>query len=134
MEFQEETNMFTVDVESCSKVVAPDSTIIRELLNPQIPDVNITYSLAHGTILKENKTLRHRLGSSSEAYYILAGTARIWVNEDAVEVGPGALVYVPPDAVQYVENSGDSDLQYLVICDPAWAPSDVEIIDEMAES
>ncbi len=126
--------MFSVDLESRSKVVAPDSTIIRELLNPQTPDVNITYSLSHGTILKDNKTLRHRLGSSSETYYILAGTARIWVNEEVVEVGPGALVYVPPDAAQYVENIGDADLQYLVICDPAWTRSDVEIIDGMAES
>lgn len=125
--------MFTLDVESCSKVVAPDSTIIRELMNPRIPDVNVTYSLAHGTLLKGNKTLLHRLGSSSEAYYILAGTARISVNEDSVEVGPGTLVYVPPDAAQYVENTGDSDLQYLVICEPAWTPTDVEILNELAE-
>lgn len=125
--------MFTLDVESCSKVVAPDSTIIRELMNPRISDVNVTYSLAHGTILKGNKTLLHRLGSSSEAYYILAGTARISVNEDSVEVGPGTLVYVPPDAAQYVENTGDSDLQYLVICEPAWTPTDVEILNELAE-
>lgn len=133
MAFQEGNNMFTVDLKSLSKVVAPDSTIIRELLNPRRPDVNIKYSLAHGTILKENKTIRHRLRSSSEAYFILAGTARFSVNEDVMEVGPGTLVYVPPDAAQYVENTGDSDLQYLVICDPAWAPSDVEILDEMAE-
>jgi mannose-6-phosphate isomerase-like protein (cupin superfamily) len=126
--------MYTVDVESRSELVAPDSTIIRELLSPQVTDVNVTYSLAHGTIPKGKKTLLHSLRSSSEAYYILVGTARIWVNEDAVEVGPGALVYVPSDAVQYVENTGDSDLQYLVICEPAWVISDVEIIDGMADS
>jgi cytosine deaminase len=129
MTFQGGNNMFTLDVESRSKVVAPDSTIIRELLNPRIVDVNIRYSLAHGTILRENKTLRHRLRSSSEVYYILAGKARISVNKDTVEVGPGSLVYVPPNATQYVENIGDSELQYLVICDPAWTLSDVEVLE-----
>lgn len=125
--------MFTVDVDSRNRVVAPDLTIIREMLNPQVLDVDVTYSLAHGTIPREKKTLLHRLRSSSEAYYILAGTARIWVDKDAVEVGPGALVYIPPGAAQYVENIGHSDLQYLVICDPAWVPSDVEIIDGKAD-
>ena len=126
--------MFTADLESRIRVVAPDSTIIRELLNPQIPDVNITYSLAHGTIPKGKKTLLHKLRSSSEAYYILAGTGRIWVNEDIVEVGPGVLVFIPPGVAQYVENTGASKLQYLVICDPAWASSDVEIVDGITDS
>lgn len=125
--------MFTVDVDSSTAVVAPDSTIIREMLNPQLPNVDVTYSLAHGTIPREKRTLLHTLRSSSEAYYILAGTARIWVDKDAVEVGPGALVLVPPGATQFVENTGPSDLQYLVICDPAWASSDVEILDGMLD-
>ncbi len=121
--------MLALDVASRSKRVAPDSTIIRELLNLQTPGVNISYSLAHGTILKRHKTRLHKLKTSSETYFILTGTARIWVNEEAVEAGAGSLVYVPPDAAQYVENIGNSDLEYLVICDPAWKSSDVEIYD-----
>ncbi len=87
----------------------------------------MNYSLAHGTILKRNKTIQHRLRSSSEVYFVLSGVARISVNRYIVEVGAGSLVYVPPQAIQYVENTGDSDLQYLVICDPAWTPEDVEV-------
>ena len=122
--------MYTVDVQSGSKTVAPDSTIIRELLSPQVLEVNVSYSLAHGTIPKGEKTLLHRLHSSSETYFILTGAARIWANGDSVEAGPGMLVYVPPHAAQYVENIGDSNLKYLVICDPPWSHADVEILDE----
>ncbi len=121
--------MFMLHVESLPKVVAPDSTIIRELLNPSIlgSESNVQYSLAHGTILIGEKTTRHRLRSSSEVYFVLAGRARISVNDDEVEVESGSLVYVPPKAMQYVENIGDSDLQYLVICNPPWTPQDVEL-------
>ncbi|MFX1605048.1 MAG: cupin domain-containing protein [Promethearchaeota archaeon] len=119
----------TLNVDSCPTVVAPDSTLIRELLNPSHTGIeaSIRYSLAHGTILKGGRTHKHRLRSTSETYYILAGKGRISVDEVVVKVRPGSLVYVPPQAMQHVENVGESDLEYLVICDPAWSDHDVEV-------
>ncbi|MFW9792784.1 MAG: cupin domain-containing protein [Candidatus Thorarchaeota archaeon] len=124
--------MFSLDIESQPIIIAPDSTRIQELLNPNSSEkeTNVGYSLALGTILVGRKTIRHRLRSSSEVYFILKGRARFSINEHVEEVGVGSLVYVPPRAIQYVENIGDSDLQYLVICDPPWHQDDVELTNE----
>jgi mannose-6-phosphate isomerase-like protein (cupin superfamily) len=121
--------VFTIDVKTQPKVLAPDSTIIQELLNPNSSGMKtmVKYSLAHGTIPKGKKTLKHRLRTTSEVYFILAGKARFTVDEDVVEVEPESLVYIPPHATQNVENIGNSNLRYLVICDPAWSSKDVEI-------
>ena len=99
--------------------MAPDSTIIRELLNPDTINTGVSarHGLADGTITSGKKTLQHRLKSSSEVYNTLEGRTRISVNEKVVEIGQGSLVYVAPHAMQYVENIGDFNLQYLVICD-----------------
>jgi mannose-6-phosphate isomerase-like protein (cupin superfamily) len=32
------------------------------------------------------------------------------------------MIYIPPKGVQYIENTGDSDLEFLCIVDPPWFP------------
>jgi len=43
-------------------------------------------------------------------------------------VGPGQAVYIPPGAVQFIENAGPGRLAFLCIVDPAWTPAAEEIV------
>ena len=51
------------------------------------------------------------------------------VDEEVVEVGPNCAIYIPPKAVQYIENTGSCDLEFLCIVDPAWRPEDEEVLE-----
>jgi mannose-6-phosphate isomerase-like protein (cupin superfamily) len=51
------------------------------------------------------------------------------VEEQQFEVNAGTVVYVPPNAKQYLENTGDTDIAFLCIVDPYWRPEDEELVD-----
>jgi mannose-6-phosphate isomerase-like protein (cupin superfamily) len=42
-------------------------------------------------------------------------------------VRAGHVVYVPPGATQYVDNTGDEELAFLCIVHPAWRADDEEV-------
>jgi mannose-6-phosphate isomerase-like protein (cupin superfamily) len=103
---------------------AADSCTLRELLNPAEDSTleGVGYSLAHATVPAKGATVRHKL-NSSEVYYMLSGNGLIHIDNETHEVGPGDAVYIPPDAIQFVENPADTPLEFLCIVDPAWIPS-----------
>ena len=52
-----------------------------------------------------------------------------YVDEEAVKVGPNCAIYIPPRALQFIENTGSRDLEFLCIVDPAWRAEDEEVLD-----
>jgi mannose-6-phosphate isomerase-like protein (cupin superfamily) len=62
-------------------------------------------------------------------YYFLAGEGIARVGEQAIPIQPGLLVYVPPGTVQWLQNTGSSDLEFLCLVDPAWREQDEEILE-----
>jgi mannose-6-phosphate isomerase-like protein (cupin superfamily) len=50
------------------------------------------------------------------------------IDEESLEVGPECAVYIPPQAMQYIENTGNSDLKFLCIVDPAWRKEDEFVV------
>ena len=109
------------DMES---IIALDNSIIRELLNPNHDalDLHLNYSLAHATIKPGERSISHRFLEASEVYYILHGRGMIHIDDESQDVYPGDMIYIPPKGVQYIENTGDSDLEFLCIVDPPWFP------------
>ena len=55
--------------------------------------------------------------------------SNLTIDDESRDVGPGCAVYIPPGAVQSIENTGAGDLIFLCIVDPAWRPEDEEILD-----
>ena len=106
---------------------AGDASFLQELLHPDKEPVDIGYSLARAVVGPGEKTLPHRL-ESSEVYYILEGRGLMRIDAEAAEVEAGQAVYVPPAAVQSIENTGAGDLAFLCIVDPAWRAEDEEIL------
>jgi len=86
------------------------------------------YSLAHAKVEVGQKTKPHRL-KSSEVYYVTAGQGLMHIDQESFEVGPECAIYIPPNALQYIENTGNSDLKFLCIVDPAWRQEDEEVFD-----
>ncbi len=110
--------------------VALDDTRIREFLNPKHEEIgpSITYSLAHASISPGKSSLPHRFFEASEVYYILKGKGIMHIDDETAEVEAGDSIYIPPRAVQFIENIGKEDLDFLCIVDPAWQPDAEELV------
>jgi mannose-6-phosphate isomerase-like protein (cupin superfamily) len=119
--------MLTKDIAHLTPIPAADYSRLREILHPERDAVDIRYSLAHAVVHEGEASLRHRL-ASVEVYYFLAGTGVMHVGGESQAVGPGRTVVTPAGAEQWLENTGDHDLEFLCIVDPAWREEDEEVL------
>jgi len=117
---------------NCPEIVAGDLTRLRELLHPKrdYPFLG-RYSLAYATVAVGQASVRHRL-KTDEVYYILSGQGIMHVDEDSAPVSPGDVVEIPPNSVQWIENTGPHDLAFLCIVDPARRTEDEEILGSLS--
>lgn len=115
------------DVADLPRREAGDGTDLAEILRPSGAAPDLRYSLAHAVVQPGAASLPHRL-ASSEVYYMLAGDGVVHVGEEAGPVRAGQAVYIPPGAVQWIENSGSGDLEFLCIVDPPWREKDEELV------
>lgn len=106
--------------------MAGDRTLLRELLHPDRQCADVRYSLAHARLAPGQASVPHTL-RGSEAYYILSGRAVMTIGHERRTVETGTLVYIPPNALQHIENTGDDELAFLCIADPTWQPEDETI-------
>ncbi len=108
---------------ACEEFVAGDGTLLRELLHPDKQPLELRYSLAHAIVPVGQTSIPHSL-KTTEVYYILSGRGEMHINEEAHPVEPGDAIYIPPNARQYIENSGTEPLIFICIVDPAWRKED----------
>lgn len=106
--------------------VAGDETILKEVLNPKMQKVDVNYSLAHAVVKPGQITLSHKL-KSSETYFIISGQGEVCIDDEKRNVVKNDTIYIPPMASQCIKNTGDNDLVFLCICDPAWKKEDEQI-------
>jgi mannose-6-phosphate isomerase-like protein (cupin superfamily) len=111
-------------------ITALDDTKVREILNPEHDSQNLVlnYSLAHATLKLGEKSLPHKFHQASEVYYILKGRGIMHINDETAEVFPGDTIHIPPQAIQWIENQGQEDLEFLCIVDPAWKPDAEDLV------
>jgi mannose-6-phosphate isomerase-like protein (cupin superfamily) len=121
--------MFVRSLDDCAEFVAGDESLLREILHPDKADLDIRYSLAHARVSPGQTTKRHRL-ATAEAYFLIQGTGQMVIDDESQSVGPGCTVYIPPGAVQSIENTGAGDLVFVCIVDPAWQLKDEEILED----
>jgi mannose-6-phosphate isomerase-like protein (cupin superfamily) len=119
--------MFIKDLKKCKEIIADDNSILRELLNPPKDNVDVRYSLAHAKVKPGEITYAHRL-KSSEVYYILEGEGEMYIDNQKEKVFAGQAIYIPPNSVQKIKNTGKNDLVFLCIVDPAWRAEDEELV------
>jgi len=110
-------------LKDCEEFIAGDNCVLREILHPDKEDLKLRYSLAHAVVKPGQTTWKHRL-TTSEVYYIMQGEGMMHIDDESAPVKPGATVYIPPLATQCITNSGNTDLVFLCIVDPAWRKED----------
>jgi mannose-6-phosphate isomerase-like protein (cupin superfamily) len=123
--------MFVKSLSDCERIVANDLTELRELLHPEHDGLPVGYSLAHAVIRPGQRSIRHHLEGRTEVYYLLSGQGRMHVGEEVREVRAGDALLIPAGVVQFLENTGTTDLVFLAIVEPAWQPH-VDKRDEQA--
>ncbi len=110
------------------ELVAGDNCILRELLSGINDDVECQYSIAHARVSVGETTYKHAL-KTTEVYYIISGKGKMYINDESAEVGSKYTIYIPPNAIQCIENIGDEELEFICIADPAWRVEDEVILD-----
>jgi mannose-6-phosphate isomerase-like protein (cupin superfamily)/2'-5' RNA ligase len=115
-------------LQDCDEFIAGDGSILREFLHPDKADIEIRYSLAHATVSPGERTKPHRL-QTAEVYYVLQGRGRMHIDDESADVGVESAAYIPAHSTQFIENTGDCDLVFLCIVDPAWRLEDEEIVE-----
>ncbi|MFN3652950.1 MAG: cupin domain-containing protein [Armatimonadota bacterium] len=124
--------MFVRNLEQCELIVANDLTELRELFHPETDGLPVGYSLAHAVIKPGCRSIRHHLVGASEVYYLLSGRGRMHVEEETREVRAGDALLIPAGEVQYLENTGNEDLVFLAIVEPAWR-AEIDVRDEQPD-
>jgi mannose-6-phosphate isomerase-like protein (cupin superfamily) len=116
---REEISVLVKDIRHIERIHAADHTELREILHPDRDSSEIRYSIAHAVVAAGEASVPHRL-TSSEVYYVLSGLGEMHVGDESRSVQAGHAIYVPPNSVQWIENTGASTLAFLCIVDPAW--------------
>jgi mannose-6-phosphate isomerase-like protein (cupin superfamily) len=101
---------------------AADGCLIREVIHPRRDGTTPGVSLARAELPPGRATRPHCL-DMVEIYYLLAGRGRMVIDGRAREVSPGQAIYIPAGAVQYIENTGPDNLDFLCVCAPAYDPA-----------
>jgi mannose-6-phosphate isomerase-like protein (cupin superfamily) len=119
--------MLIRELHDCPEFIAGDNCVLREILHPAKEDLALRYSLAHAVVKPGDTTREHRL-RTSEVYYIIQGEGVMHISGESSPVRSGSTVYIPPMARQCITNSGNKDLTFICIVDPAWRMEDEEVL------
>ncbi|MBN2465034.1 cupin domain-containing protein [candidate division WOR-3 bacterium] len=109
------------------EITAGDRTRLRELLHPARDAAAVRYSLAVAWLAPGKQSQAHRL-KTTEVYYLVRGSGVMHIGDESAEVAAGDAVYIPPQSVQWLENSGEEEIEFVCIVDPAWRPEEEEIL------
>jgi mannose-6-phosphate isomerase-like protein (cupin superfamily) len=121
--------MFIKHFSETTEIVSGDRALLRELLNPRKEQMQIDYSLAWAQIQPDQKTVPHTL-SYAEVYYILRGDGIMHIDDEEAAIKAQDTIYIPPHAIQWVENTGTIPLAFLCIVNPAWHPEAEQILTD----
>ncbi len=127
--------MLIKDNAQANYFMALDKTLLCELLHPEREPGNLKmgYSLAQAVLKPGRSSLPHKLKTASEVYYILEGEGLLVIGEESERVRPGQAIYIPPDSVQFLRNTGEQDLKFLCLVFPPWRIEEEELCQGCSE-
>ncbi len=88
------------------------------------------HSVGHVVIPPGCSSRPHFHPEAEETFYILSGAARIRIDGNEFRLRPGDAVLIRPLEQHQVFTEGPEDLEFLVICVPAWEPTNSVFLDE----
>nr|WP_319373583.1 cupin domain-containing protein [uncultured Methanobacterium sp.] len=121
--------MLIKSIEKCEYFQVADKTVLCELLHPKNENIEMGCSIAHAVLDEDKASLPHKLNNSVEIYYIIKGKGKMHIDHESADVKPGDAIYIPPESVQWIKNTGKSSLEFLCVVTPAWQGTDEELCD-----
>lgn len=115
-------------LDEIQSVEGKEGTKIRQIFHPHNTLNGIRFSLSHSTLLSKKKSARHKM-KTSEIYYILEGRGTLYVDNEPYPVSKDEAVFIPPLSEQFIENTGEGELKFLCMVDPAWRKEDEILLD-----
>lgn len=103
---------------------------LGNLIHPEVVDMElgIDYSIAH-VIMNPGAIIEPHMMINSEVHYVLAGEGVLYIEDVPFELSEGKLVIIPANSKQYTENTGDIDLEFFAIDQPAWSKENEVILE-----
>jgi len=112
-------------LKEAKEIMAGDRTRLRELLHPARDAAAIRYSFAVARLAPGRQSQAHRL-KTAEVYYLIRGGGIMHIGDEAAQVASGDAIYIPPGSVQWLENTGRKEIEFVCVVDPPWRPEDEE--------
>jgi len=106
-----------------SPLVTEHGEIIYELIGREVGEATDRHSVAVVVIPPGKASLRHYHPETEESYFILKGQARMILDDEEAALAPGQAVLIQPPKPHKIINIGETDLEFLAICVPAWEPT-----------
>ncbi len=97
-------------------------TVNRRLIGPETVGA-LRMEIVLGVAAKGGGAHRHSHPGIEQACYVLEGRARVEVDGQVEEVGPGDVVFFPPDVPHVVTTLSDTPATMLVIYSPPYGES-----------
>ena len=91
-------------------------------------DLGVDYSIAH-VIVKPGGSIEPHMMKNPEVHYVLAGEGVLYIEDVPFELSEGQLILIPASSKQHTENTGDADLEFFAIDQPAWAQENEEMVE-----
>ena len=105
-----------------------EGTKIRQIFHPHNTLNGIRYSISHSELKPGKKSKLHKI-KSSEVYYILQGEGSLQIDDEVFKVSKDQAIYIAPHSKQSIENTGNDNLRFLCIVDPAWKHEDETVLE-----
>ena len=117
------SQLFSKHLDDCEEIIANDGCRLKELLHPKNDLLDLPYSFSVATVEPGKSTYRHTL-KQSEVYFILEGQGRLHAGSEITDLVKGGSALVLANQEQWLKNTGDSDLEFIVIVSPPWREED----------
>ena len=100
-----------------AETLEPSATSVSRVMLTA-DQTNGRYSVIDETFQPGMKSPPHRHGYHSETFIVLAGKLRWTVAGETEVIGPGDLVYIPPDTSHWAEVVGDEPVHAIMLYEP----------------
>lgn len=118
-----DSKIFAKHLNDCIEITANDGCRLKELLHPDNDPVDLPCSFAVARLEPGKSTYRHYL-KQTEVYFVLEGRGSLHVGTAVRTLNKGAIAVVPPQAEQWLQNTGQSTLEFIAIVSPPWREKD----------
>jgi len=121
--------MFVVHAEATPILITETGTELRVLMDTTAKGQG-RMSLAMETLRPGQHTSPHWHEHIEEIYYVVQGSGRMEIGEEARLVRAGDAILIPIRSVHCLHNTGDEDLVLLCPVSPPWYPEDYHLAEE----